>query len=176
MDETRAVLTDRAERMARSFMSTTLPIGQMVTIRGGFGDGITGRVCGFRQHAAGDSWHDWPVFYVVTDGGRVLGGWSADQLEPVYLDACPYCGEGVACHGSARTTDGADLERFDAVHPRDRVPDLDRTFGAEPAAPAYLSQCRGCGCVGSLHVFGLPTRCPNCGSREVGNYSDGVTL
>ena len=29
------------------------------------------------------------------------------------------------------------------------------------------NRCHGCGLLGGYDVFGLPTKCPTCGSREV---------
>lgn len=81
-DETRSVMTERSAAMARKFMATTHPIGKSVHVVGGFGAGETGRVIGVRQRAQGPYSSDYPVFYILTDDGRILGGWDVGSLAP----------------------------------------------------------------------------------------------
>ena len=53
-------------------------IGERVTIRGGFEDGIVGTVTATRQHCS----HTYPVYTVTTDDGAELGGIAPINLEP----------------------------------------------------------------------------------------------
>lgn len=168
-DRTRSVMTAHSRQMAERIIATSLPIGQHVRIVGGFGDGITGHIVGARQRAQGPYSSDYPVFYIWT-GADVISGYDVGSLDPLMLDTCPYCGPG-PCLGSARTTDGRDLERFDFHHPRKRNPDIDAEIASH-----YLSECHGCGAFGTLEVFGLPTRCPNCGSGEVWSFKPETLL
>lgn len=166
---TKSVMTDHSRRMAETFIATRLPIGQHVRIHGGFGSGLTGYVVGARQRAQGPYNSDYPVFYIWT-GADVISGYDAMSLEPLMLDTCPYCGDG-PCAGSPHSADGDDIDRFYRHHPRKRNPDIDAELASH-----YLSECHGCGAFGTLEVFGLPTRCPNCGSGEVWSFKPETAL
>lgn len=99
-------------------MRTEYPIGQYVTVLGGFENGCEGVVVGY-----GVGSHGFATFDVDFGDGQPVGGFELGRLEPQFVDRCPYCGPG-ACRGSARTANGRDVERFHLHHPRTRQPRL----------------------------------------------------
>lgn len=71
-----------------------------------------------RKHHANDHTGD-PRPHRATCRCRVCEGLEPRPTMKVWLDECPYCGLG-PCRGSARSSLGIDIDRFHAVHPRQR--------------------------------------------------------